>query len=517
LGNKPLTPDSGEEENSRRDSHDDSEWEDSFRQSYQQLGEAGLLNDVESIRNVWKKLRNKSPTLLGDFEKLINALTKELTHSKTEYEGLEAALKKRISEHEEEVRHLYEEMETQIKQERERLLLQTQKKLEQLEISYNEAAQKKEDLDNERIILERRLEETELNLKDCQEYIEVLSKKARDERRSRARAAMELSEGIALERETLVRQLNELRETNRRLRDERDEGLLRRSSFNQRSNSTGESLYAAMQLVSQGQTTVDGYGRMTAVCPNLVDRPDRFAANVHHGRRGSTMDTYFSQIPTGALCSTGEGSIIEEEEAGDEFTDDVSDSVFSSRRKRSHLGNSARNLTDRSPRPSPDGAIDQATIMEDAFSGSGPERVFKVISIGNSGVGKTSILQMFVTGTFSQSATTIGVDVQVKPMKVDGTSVVLQLWDTAGQERYRSITTQYFRKADGVVLVYDLTSEMSFLQLRGWMQNVADGVDPGTPVMLLANKADLLNENVPANVTFQAGERFAKVRNVLSS
>uniref|UniRef100_A0A0V0J9M3 Ras and EF-hand domain-containing protein homolog n=1 Tax=Schistocephalus solidus TaxID=70667 RepID=A0A0V0J9M3_SCHSO len=384
------------------------------------------------------------------------------------------------------------------------------KKLEQLEISYNEAAQKKEDLDNERIILERRLEETELNLKDCQEYIEVLSKKARDERRSRARAAMELSEGIALERETLVRQLNELRETNRRLRDERDEGLLRRSSFNQRSNSTGESLYAAMQLVSQGQTTVDGYGRMTAVCPNLVDRPDRFAANVHHGRRGSTMDTYFSQIPTGALCSTGEGSIIEEEEAGDEFTDDVSDSVFSSRRKRSHLGNSARNLTDRSPRPSPDGAIDQATIMEDAFSGSGPERVFKVISIGNSGVGKTSILQMFVTGTFSQSATTIGVDVQVKPMKVDGTSVVLQLWDTAGQERYRSITTQYFRKADGVVLVYDLTSEMSFLQLRGWMQNVADGVDPGTPVMLLANKADLLNENVPANVTFQAGERFAK-------
>ncbi|VDK74315.1 unnamed protein product, partial [Dibothriocephalus latus] len=156
-------------------------------------------------------------------------------------------------------------------------------------------------------------------------------------------------------------------------------------------------------------------------------------------------------------------------------------------------------------------------------SGNGPERVFKVITIGNSGVGKTSILQTFITGNFSQMATTVGVDVQVKPMKVDGASVVLQLWDTAGQERfirsdcrYRSITTQYFRKADGVILVYDITTEMSFLQLRGWMQSVADGVDPGTPVMLLANKLDLLAENVPAKVIFQAGERFAKVRKVFS-
>ncbi|VDN15754.1 unnamed protein product [Dibothriocephalus latus] len=224
--------------------------------------------------------------------------------------------------------------------------------MEQLETSYTEASQKKDDLDHERIILERRLEETELNLKDCQEYIEVLSKKARDERRSRARAAMELSEGIALERETLVRQLNELREANRRLRDERDEGLLRRGSLHQRSESTGESLYMAMQLGAQGQSTVDGYSRMNTVRPNLVERTDRYAANVHHtnamARRGSTMDTYFSPMSTGARCSTGEGSIIEEEAAGDEFTDDISDnSVFGSRRKRSPTGSLTGNLTDR--------------------------------------------------------------------------------------------------------------------------------------------------------------------------
>nr|VZI45858.1 unnamed protein product [Spirometra erinaceieuropaei] len=547
LGNKQLAPDSGEEEPSRRDSRDDSEGEDSFRQSFQQLGGSGVLNDIESIHDVWKKLRDESPTLLGDFEKLLTSLAKELTHSKTEYEGLELALKKRINEHEEEVRRLYEEMENQIKQERERLLLQerlkekeireslegrikekdkllneilrqheeTQKKLEQLEIAYGEAAQKKEDLDHERALLERRLEETELNLKDCQDYIEVLSKKARDERRSRARAAMELSEGIALERETLVRQLNELREANRRLRDERDEGLLRMSSLNQRSDSIGESLYSAMQFVSQGQTAVDGYGRMTTVRQNVIDRSDRFGANIHHttatARRGSTMDAYFSQIPTGTFNSTGEGSIIEEEGAGDEFTDDVSDSsVFTSKRKRSLPSTSARTSTERSPRPSPDGAIDQSTMAEDAFLGNGPERVFKVVLIGNSGVGKTSILQTYVTGIFSQTASTVGVDVHVKPMKVDGASVVLQLWDTAGQERYRSITKQYFRKADGVVLVYDVTSELSFLELRGWMQSVADGVDPGTPVMFLANKGDLVKENVPSKVTSQAGERFAK-------
>lgn len=76
---------------------------------------------------------------------------------------------------------------------------------------YEDATQKREDLDLERRQLEDQLDETEMNLRECQEYIEVLGQKARVERRNRAHAAMELSEGIALERESLVRQLNELR------------------------------------------------------------------------------------------------------------------------------------------------------------------------------------------------------------------------------------------------------------------------------------------------------------------
>ncbi|VDN09120.1 unnamed protein product [Dibothriocephalus latus] len=149
LGSKPLTLDSGEEEPSRADSRDESEWEDSFKQSFQQLGESGLVNDIESIREVWKKLRNESPALLGEFEKLLTSLAKELTHSKTEYEGLEAALKKRINEHEEEVRHLYEEMETQIKQERERLLLQEKQKEREIRDSLEGRIKEKDKLLNE--------------------------------------------------------------------------------------------------------------------------------------------------------------------------------------------------------------------------------------------------------------------------------------------------------------------------------------------------------------------------------
>jgi len=70
------------------------------------------------------------------------------------------------------------------------------------------------------------------------------------------------------------------------------------------------------------------------------------------------------------------------------------------------------------------------------------------------------------------SSFSIAFSVQVKTLAVSGRQVVLQLWDTAGQERYRSITRQYFRKADGVVVVYDVTNEKSFLSVRSWMQNV---------------------------------------------
>ncbi|XP_076588579.1 ras-related protein Rab-43-like [Chaetodon auriga] len=102
-----------------------------------------------------------------------------------------------------------------------------------------------------------------------------------------------------------------------------------------------------------------------------------------------------------------------------------------------------------------------------------PQRVFKVVFLGNSGVGKTCFIQHYCTGRFhSDMSTTVGIDFQMKTLTLGSTTITLQLWDTAGQERFRSITEQYYRKADGILAMYDLTHSASFTAVRGWMDSV---------------------------------------------
>ncbi|MBN3317031.1 EFC4A protein, partial [Atractosteus spatula] len=102
-----------------------------------------------------------------------------------------------------------------------------------------------------------------------------------------------------------------------------------------------------------------------------------------------------------------------------------------------------------------------------------PQRVFKLVFIGNSGVGKTSFIQRYCRRSFLPNINaTVGMDFQVRTVTVDSTPIALQLWDTAGQERFRSITQQYFRKADGMLAMYDVTSSASFIAVRNWLDSV---------------------------------------------
>ncbi|KAK5965042.1 Ras and EF-hand domain-containing protein, partial [Trichostrongylus colubriformis] len=110
-----------------------------------------------------------------------------------------------------------------------------------------------------------------------------------------------------------------------------------------------------------------------------------------------------------------------------------------------------------------------------------PDRIFKVVFVGDSAVGKTCFLHRFCYNRFKPLFNaTIGVDFTVKTMNVGDRVIALQLWDTAGQERFRSITKQYFRKADGVLLLFDVTSEQSFLNVRNWIESVRNGVEAST-------------------------------------
>lgn len=144
------------------------------------------------------------------------------------------------------------------------------------------------------------------------------------------------------------------------------------------------------------------------------------------------------------------------------------------------------------------------------------QRIFKVVFVGDSGVGKSSFIHRFCNNHFRASfAATIGVDFQVKALPVGDNMVVLQLWDTAGQERYRSVTKQYFRKADGVIVMYDITSERSFLNVRDWMFSVQEGVEEGTVIAIVGNKTDVVEAD-PEHVTkVKDGSKMAVEYNAL--
>ncbi|XP_065290073.1 ras and EF-hand domain-containing protein homolog isoform X2 [Dermacentor albipictus] len=121
-----------------------------------------------------------------------------------------------------------------------------------------------------------------------------------------------------------------------------------------------------------------------------------------------------------------------------------------------------------------------------------PEHTFRVVFVGDAAVGKSSFIMRLSRGIFMpQLTSTLGVDFQTKNICIDNKNVSLQLWDTAGQERFRCITQSYFRKADGVMLMYDCTNEQSFLNVRQWMSDLEEVASRGIPIMLVSNKTDL--------------------------
>ncbi|XP_063956829.1 ras and EF-hand domain-containing protein-like [Lytechinus pictus] len=120
-----------------------------------------------------------------------------------------------------------------------------------------------------------------------------------------------------------------------------------------------------------------------------------------------------------------------------------------------------------------------------------PDRCFKVVMCGDSGVGKSSFVQRFCHNSFSvNTQVTIEIGFHMKSLVLDNNVVSLQIWDTAGQERFRSIPHAYFRKADGVLLLYDISCEKSFLNVQSWIASIREH-DDNAVIMLTGNKEDL--------------------------
>jgi len=118
--------------------------------------------------------------------------------------------------------------------------------------------------------------------------------------------------------------------------------------------------------------------------------------------------------------------------------------------------------------------------------------LFKVVLIGDSGVGKSNLLSRFTRNEFSlETKTTIGVEFATRSIQCEGKITKAQIWDTAGQERYRAITSAYYRAAVGALLVYAINSRNSFRNIERWLAELRENADRNIVIMLVGNKSDL--------------------------
>ncbi|XP_023654185.1 ras-related protein Rab-35-like [Paramormyrops kingsleyae] len=131
--------------------------------------------------------------------------------------------------------------------------------------------------------------------------------------------------------------------------------------------------------------------------------------------------------------------------------------------------------------------------------------LFKLLIIGDSNVGKSSLLLRFADNSFSGSyITTIGVDFKIRTVDINGEKVKIQIWDTAGQERFRTITSTYYRNTHGVIIVYDVTNQESFVNVKRWLNEISQNCD-NVCTILVGNKNDNPSKK---EVHFQEAQHF---------
>ncbi|XP_023778500.1 ras and EF-hand domain-containing protein homolog isoform X1 [Cyanistes caeruleus] len=524
----------------------DEDEEFQFSDLMDRLGATKVLDDETDVKQIWLQLRKEEPHLLSNFEEFLVRIFSQLKEADNEKNELEWALKKKIAAYDEEIQHLYEEMEQQIKKEKEQFLLKDTErfqshsqelecKLLSKEQELEQLVQKQKRLEHQCTQLlsgkeETKVENTKLKLTNqellrdlertshelslAQQQLQVLQEEASRLHEEKEMEVYRVTEALQREKSGLLKQLDFLRERNKHLKDERDIFLQKcktavpKASWKQRSGS----------IIGK---YIEG-----KILPNShsFEEDDIFSNSKRKNSAG--LNGVLSEEPnagiTGGMPKTShlQRIISIEEDHLPHLLDRLVDKQLSrwtgedENTFEAEMNNKAREqAVEHSSSSSREQPVGKETLSNEERINSVPERLFKIIFVGNSSVGKTSFLRRFCEDRFFPgTAATVGVDYNVRTVTVDHTQVALQLWDTAGQERYRSITKQFFRKADGVIVMYDITAKDTFTAVKQWLISIEEATGENVPVLLLGNKTDNEKER---EVPMGMGDHLAKDYNLI--
>ncbi|XP_076861245.1 EF-hand calcium-binding domain-containing protein 4B isoform X2 [Brachyhypopomus gauderio] len=547
----------------------------------ERLGASSVFKDHSEVRSLWAQLQRDEPHLLSSFEEFLAQVTSQIRQERKEMEN---ALRMKAATYDGEIQRLYEEMEQDANTEKARLFLKDserlqlrsqdleqqlsskEQELEQLFLRQRRLEKQCQELHSEHQEsqvenvklkttnkeLSRELENTCQELSLAQEQLAILEEQGVKLQQERDMEIYRITEGLQREKQSLIRQLDLLREMNKHLRDEQDISSMRQSNSMQklthkqrpelitslrnpekkpatRHNNTEEvtqpssrkpSSRTSKRMMHSG-AGADGMSRSAEHGPSACWSPAAVSPGLD-GRDAPPEAWHFHRvisIEEDHLPNLLQGDphvllhqLAEEEEKGLQEEDQTDLEAYPSNMSKASVdsagllqgemhysiqkgqGGSSPALARGQPGP-----VEGAVGLHECF--------FKVIFVGNSSVGKTALLRRFCDGHFHPTTVTVGLDYCVRTLNLGDSHVTLQLWDTAGQERYRSITQQFFRKADGVVVVYDVTAPDSFSSVHCWLASIQEAVRGSTPILLLANKSDKESlREVPTKV----GERLAQ-------
>ncbi|XP_071993820.1 EF-hand calcium-binding domain-containing protein 4B-like isoform X1 [Engystomops pustulosus] len=509
----------------------DTEERKQFKSFMEQLGAHHVFEDETEIWKLWTRLGREEPHLLENLEEFLAKVINQIKDAKKEKETMEIMLKKRITEHNVEVQRLYEEMELQMREEIKKLTNESDtrssihnqemkkaievknKEMQQLVSTQNELERELHNIhsmeqvtksENEK--LKRTNQDLELNLEKIRDQLseaygclsEMKQKIAQYEQEKEIADNQEsLNVSSAQFYQIFFQDATQKEKNNDQESEQSDpqETTDLKQPNSLKNGNDSQSRRARVISIEEDPIQECLLKHSTLLKDCIIEEmpPKDFLSTTEAG--DSALDGYTKKEDSSISLQ------IEKLDIASEMNNPQQDYDFESK-TTDHVSNLKENKDKKSKVPN----------HYEEFHAA-PDHVYKIMFVGDTNVGKTSFLRQVHEGAYNtNTVATVGIDYRIKTISVDQKQYALQLWDTAGQERFYSITEQFFRKADGMVIMYDVTSRETFTAVRRWLKSIREKVMDDLVILLLGNKIDCDDKR---QVSLMDGQMLALEHNLL--